>query len=69
MRRLDLGIFQAVAKAQICGRIVNRIAAHDDEQIHIAGSHVGDQVAERFRLVDRVRVHRVGVDDRFADIT
>ena len=59
---------ERVGEAKIGGRIVGRIAAHDDQHVHLAGAHVGDQIFERLGLVHGIGVYRVGVENRFADI-
>src|ERR1039458_10785074 len=35
----NVGILQRVGKAEIYGRVVNRVAAENDEQIHLPGAH------------------------------
>ncbi len=52
----------ALGEVEIHGRVVDRIAADDDEGIDFAGVHVGDQFVQAFDIVDRVRIERVGVD-------
>ncbi len=40
----NLAAFQDVGKVQIGGRIVGRIAVDNDQQIDLAGVHVGDEI-------------------------
>ena len=60
--------FSASAKFRSVGRVVGWIAAEDDQQIDFAAVHVGDEIFERFGLVDRIRVDWVGVENGFADV-
>ena len=52
----------ASAKFTIGGRIVNRIAAHDEQQINLARIHVADQLFQRGRLILRLGLNRIGID-------
>jgi len=63
----DLAALQYVREVQVSGSIVDRISAEDDQQIDFAGLHVGDEFFQRFGLIDRIGVDRIGVDGR-ADI-
>ena len=63
-----LVLLQRVGETEIGGRIVGRISAHDDEHVHLAAAHVGDQIFERLELVHRVGVDRIGIENRLADI-
>ena len=47
---------------------VHRVAAENQQQVHLAGFHVGDQRLQRFDLVDRLDVHRLGVGHRLANV-
>ena len=58
----------ASAKFKIGGRIVSGISAQDEQHVHFAGAHVGDQIFDRFDLVDRVRVDGIGVEYGLADV-
>ena len=64
----ELHLAHRVGERQIGRRGVDRIAADDDEQIDLAGVHVGDEIAQRRELIDRLGFDRVGVDDRLADV-
>ena len=64
----NLAVLQRVGEVQIGGRIVGRIAAEDDQQIDFAGVHVGDEIFDRFGLIDRIRIDWVGVEDGLADV-
>ena len=64
----DFRTLQRVGEVEIGGRVVDRIAAQDDEQVDFAGAHVGDEVAEGFGLIDWIRVDRVGVENGLADV-
>jgi hypothetical protein len=55
------------AEPQVGRRGVDRIAAQDEQHVHLAGVHVVGELAERLCLVDRGRLHRVGEHDRAAD--
>ena len=55
-------------EVQIGGRVVHRIAAQDEQRIHFAGVHVGDQLAQGIRLIRRIAFDRIGVRNGFADI-
>ena len=50
----NIGILERVGEVKIGGRIVGRIAAEDDQHVHLAGPHVGDQIFQRLGLIDRV---------------
>ena len=41
---------ERVGESQIGGSIVGRIAAQDDEHVHLAATHVGDQVFQGLGL-------------------
>src|SRR5882672_12908451 len=62
----DIGVLQRIRKAKIGGSIVDRVAAHDNQQINLARTHVRNQVAQGLGLVDRVCVDRVGIYNRLA---
>ena len=64
----DLSVPERVGEAEVCGRVVSRIAAQYHEQIDFAAAHVGDKVFQRFGLVDRVGVDGVGVENCLADV-
>ena len=64
----DFGVLKRVGKAKVGRRIVGRIPTKDDQHVDLSGPHVRDQIFERFGLVDWIRVDRVGVENRFADI-
>ena len=49
----------ASAKFEIDWRVVNRIAAHDQQHVDFAGIHVADQFFHRSRLVLRLHLHRI----------
>ena len=53
---------------QIGRRGVDRVAADDDEQVDLAGVHVGDEIAQRVELIDRLGLDRSRVDDGLADV-
>ena len=64
----NLAVLKRVGEVEIGGRVVDRVAAENDEQVNFAGTHVGDEVFERFGLVDWISVDRVGVENRLADV-
>ena len=64
----NFAALQCVGEIQIGGRIVGRIAAENDQQIDFAAVHVGDEIFDRFGLIDRIRVDRIGVEDGLADV-
>ena len=59
-----LEFFKRIGKTEIGGSIVSRIAAEDEQQVDFACAHVGNQIAQRFGLVDWISVDRVGIEDR-----
>ena len=59
---------QRVGEAKVGGRIVGGISAQDDQHVHLAGAHVGDQIFQRLGLIHRVGVDRIGVENRLADV-
>ena len=61
-------VLQDIGEVEIGGRVVNRIAAENDKQIHFPRIDVGGQVFDRISLVDRVRVDWVGIENGLADI-
>ena len=65
----DIGTLQRIGEAQIGGRVVNRIAAHDDQQVDFARAHVGNEVAQGFSLIHWVGIDRISVENRLADVT
>ena len=64
----NFAALQRVGEVEIGGRIVGRIAAENDQQVDFAAVHVGDEFFERFGLIDRVRVDRIGVENGLADV-
>ena len=58
-----------IGEAEVRRRVVHRIAAHDDQHVHLAGVHVADEFFQRGRLNLRLHLHGVGVDDGIADRT
>ena len=64
----DAGVLEGVRKAEVGRCIVGRIAAQDDQHVHFAAAHVGDQVFEGLGLVHRIGVDRIRVENRLADI-
>ena len=55
-------------KVEIHGRVVDRIAADDDQHIDVARVHVRDQLAQAFDLVDGIGIERIGVDYGLAGV-
>ena len=55
-----------VGKAKIDGRIVDRIGAHDEQHVDLAGIHVGDQVLQSRGLIGWLDLDGFGVDDSVA---
>ena len=64
----DIRVLERVCKTKVGGRIVCRIPAHDDQDVDLAATHVGDEILEGFGLIDRVRIDRIGVEDRLANV-
>ena len=64
----DAWALERVGESEVSGRIVGRIPAKNDQDVHLAAAHVGDQVLERLGLVHRVGVYRIGVENRLADV-
>ena len=64
----DFAARHHVGEVQIGGRVVGRISAEDDQQIDFAAAHVGDEIFDRFGLIDWIRVSRVSVENSLADI-
>ena len=60
--------FQRRSEFEFGGRVVNRVAAENQQQIDFAGAHVFDERMQRFVSVDRIGVDRFGVEDRLADV-
>ena len=50
-----------------CG--VDRVTTEDQQQVDLAGGHVGRQRAERLDLIDRLGFRSLRVDDRLPDVT
>ncbi|MGN6182637.1 MAG: hypothetical protein ACTHQM_03170 [Thermoanaerobaculia bacterium] len=53
---------------EIRGRIEHRVSAENDERLDRARVHVGNELFERFRLIDRRDFDRVGDEHRRADV-
>ena len=53
----------------IAGRVVNRVAAQNQQQIHFAFVNVGCEIVQRFRVIDRIHFNRFGVINRRAHIS
>ena len=58
-----LDLAHRVRELEVDRRGVYRVAAEDDQQVHLAGVHIGDQIGERLELVDRFGLRRLRVDD------
>ena len=46
----------------------HRVARHDDQQVDLAGVHVGDEVTNRCELIDRFGLNRLRMENRGADV-
>jgi hypothetical protein len=64
----ELHLVQRVGEFQVGRRRVDGIAAHDQQYVHSAGVHVGDEVANRRELIDRLRFDGLRVDDGLAGV-
>ena len=70
MRNRNIRALQGIRETEISRRIISRIAAEDDQHVHFAGAHVIQP--DSFRdsvLVDRIGIHRIGIENRLANIT
>ena len=61
-------LFRTFGEIEIGGRVVGRIAAENDQQIDFARIDVGDEVFDRFGLIDGIRIDWVGVENGLADV-
>ena len=61
-------LVQSLGEPEIGRRGVHRVAADDDEDVDLAGVHVGDEIPKRVELIGRFRFDRLRVDDRLADV-
>ncbi len=52
----------AVREVEIRRRVIDRIRAHDEQQIHLAGVHFADQLLQGGSLLLRLGFDRIGVD-------
>ena len=64
----NVTVLKSVGEVEIGGRVVDRVAPENDEQVNFTGTHVIDQIFERFGLVDWISVDRVGVENGLADV-
>ena len=64
----DRHLVHRVCELQIGRRGVHRVAADDDQHVDFAGIHVGDQIAKRGELVDRLGLDGIGVHDGGAGV-
>src|ERR1700693_721890 len=64
----DFSVLENIGKAEIAGRIICRIAPEDHKQIHLPRTDVGGKVLNRFILIYRIRVDRLGVENCLSDI-
>ena len=64
----NLAVLKHVREIEISGRIVSRIAAEDHKQINFPGTHIGDEILNRFCVIDQVRIDGFGVENGFADV-
>ena len=55
-------------EVQLRRRVIERIDAHEKQHVDLAGPHLAGQLAQRIRLVRRMRLDPVGVEDGLADI-
>ena len=53
---------------QISRRVVDRIAAEDNQQFNAAGINIANQILQRLSLIDRIHFERIGVENSLADI-
>ena len=51
--RAERHLVHRLDEREVARRVVDRIAAEDDERLHGAGVHVGDELLERIELIDR----------------
>src|SRR5258705_3603060 len=51
---------------QISRRVVNRITANDNQQLHAAIVEIVEQLLKRLPLIDRVRFDRISVENCLA---
>ena len=58
----DLGVLKRIGKTQVGRCIVGRIAAQDQQHVHFPAPHIGNQIAQRFGLVDGIGIDRIGVN-------
>src|SRR6202007_694248 len=63
----NFALLEGIGKVEVGGRIVSRIAAKNNEQIHLAAVHVGDEIFNRFSLIDRIGIDRVSIENGLAD--
>ena len=64
--RLPGYALQRGAKAAVGGRVIDRIAAEDEQSVDLRGVHRGDKLAHRLQLTCRLERDRRGVFDRRA---
>ena len=48
----DARTFQRIGKTKIGGSIVSWISAQDEQDVHLAAAHVGNQIFQRLGLID-----------------
>src|SRR5208282_632000 len=64
----NFAILEDAGEVEVGGYIISGIAAEDDEQIDFATINIGNEFFNRVRVVDRVRIDWVGVEDGLPDV-
>ena len=59
---------EIAGKIEIRRRRVDRVTADHDQHLNQIGFHVADEIANRFRLVDRLRFDGIGINHGRSDV-
>ena len=66
MLNAQRNLFHRIGEAEVGWSVVHRIAAHHQQHVDLAGVHVANQFLQPGRLILRLHLHGLGVDDRIA---
>src|ERR1700688_562302 len=64
----NLAVFQDVRKIEIGWRVIGWIVSQNNQPVDFASTDVGDEILNRFVLVDGILVNRFGVENSLTDI-
>src|ERR1700722_20709839 len=64
----NVRVLERVRETQVGRRVITGVPAHDEQHVHLAGAHVGDEIFDRLGLIDRIGIDGIGVENRSPDV-